>query len=121
VRLFWNVAGTIFLAIGIAGVILPLLPGTVFLIAASFCYLRGSERLHSWLMNHPVLGRHLRAVRTGMPLRAKVIALLMMWTAIGFSLTRLHAPAAQATFVILGAIGTFFIVRQPSPGRVRPE
>ena len=120
-RVFWNVAGTVFLAIGIAGVILPLMPGTVFLLIASACYVRGSKRLHTWLTNHPVLGRYLRAVREGMPIRAKIIALTMMWAAIIFSITRTTALPIEVTLIVLGAIGTFFILRQPSPRRVSTE
>ena len=64
VRALWVAAGTIFLGVGIAGIILPLLPGAVFLLIASACYLRGSERLHHWLINHKVLGHHVK-VMTG--------------------------------------------------------
>jgi uncharacterized membrane protein YbaN (DUF454 family) len=112
-RVAWTAAGVILLAIGIAGVILPLLPGTIFLIGASACFVRGSDRMHRWLVAHPIFGTHVRAFAEGrkMPLRAKVIALSLMWIAIGASIYRVDILAADLSLILLGAIGTVFILR----------
>lgn len=112
-RVAWTLAGVVLLAIGIAGVILPLLPGTIFLIGASACFVRGSERMHRWLVAHPILGTHVRAFAEGrkMPLRAKVIALSLMWIAIAVSVYRVDVLAADLSLLLLGVIGTVFIVR----------
>ncbi|WP_182200957.1 YbaN family protein [Paraliobacillus salinarum] len=40
--------GFIFMTIGFLGVILPLLPSIPFLILASICFFRGSDRLDTW-------------------------------------------------------------------------
>lgn len=40
--------GFIFMTIGFLGVILPLLPSIPFLILASICFFRGSEKLDAW-------------------------------------------------------------------------
>lgn len=56
IRTFWLVAGGIALALGAIGIFLPLLPTVPFLLLAAFCFARGSERLHGWLMSHPVFG-----------------------------------------------------------------
>lgn len=112
VRILWTVTGTIFLAIGVAGVILPLLPGTVFLLIASACYLRGSKRLHDWLMGHPVLGHHVR-VMTGevpMPVRSKVAALSAMWIAVVISMITTGVLPLQISLAALAAFGTWFIL-----------
>lgn len=112
-RLAWTAAGTLFLGLGIAGVILPVMPGTVFLLAASACYIRGSKRLHTWLHSHPQLGPHLRAVADGrgMPMRARVIALAMMWIGVAFSIHRVDLLLVEAMLVLLAIIGTAFITR----------
>lgn len=110
-RLAWTVAGTVFLTIGIAGVILPMLPGTVFLLAASACYLRGSDRLHAWLHRHPVLGHHLRVI-TGeepMPRRSKIVAISAMWIAVLLSVWRTDLLWLQIVLALLAVIGTAFI------------
>jgi uncharacterized membrane protein YbaN (DUF454 family) len=112
VRYLWTFAGTVFLAIGIAGVILPVLPGTVFLLIASACYLRGSKRLHHWLTTHPVLGRQIR-IMTGelpMPVRSKVVAISAMWIAVTVSVLGTQILALQIVLTALALFGTWFIV-----------
>jgi uncharacterized membrane protein YbaN (DUF454 family) len=49
-------AGWVFTTLGVIGVILPLMPGTVFLILAAWCFSRSSPRFEAWLVNHPRLG-----------------------------------------------------------------
>lgn len=111
VRMLWTGAGTVFLAVGVAGVILPMLPGTIFLLAASACFVRGSDRLHAWLTNHPVLGRHLRVLagRERMPLRSKVAAIAAMWIAVTISIAGTSHHVAQVALTLLALIGTWFI------------
>ena len=111
-RILWTFAGTVFLAVGVAGVILPLLPGTVFLLIASACYVRGSERLHRWLMTHPVLGHQVR-VMTGeepMPVRSKVVAISAMWIAVTISILATRILPLQLGLAAVAAFGTWFIV-----------
>lgn len=110
-RLVWTAAGTIFLAIGIAGVILPMLPGTVFLFIASACFLRGSDRLHNWLHQHPVFGHQLRIFKgeVAMPMRSKVMAISAMWIAVAISVTTTRILPLQIVLIVLAIIGTAFI------------
>ena len=51
------VAGFFFLGLGIAGYILPGLPGTVFLILAASCFLRSNEKMYRWVTEHKVFGK----------------------------------------------------------------
>jgi uncharacterized membrane protein YbaN (DUF454 family) len=69
-------AGWLFTGIGIVGLILPLMPGTVFLILAAWCFSQSSPRFETWLLEHPRLGPHVRRWReTGsIARRAKFLA-----------------------------------------------
>jgi uncharacterized membrane protein YbaN (DUF454 family) len=115
-RIAWNVAGTIALVIGILGVLLPLLPGTMFLILAAACYLRGSERMHRWLIEHRLFGHHIRNYHEGrgIPMRAKITILAMMWFSIVLAAVRLQLHPAAMLLVGLGIIGTIVILRVPT-------
>ncbi|UCG70812.1 MAG: YbaN family protein [Thermoplasmata archaeon] len=86
-RALWTAAGTFFLALGIIGIVIPLLPTTPFLLLAAACYLRGSERMHKWLLNHRWFGEYIRNYQEGrgIPLKAKITAISFLWIAICFS------------------------------------
>ena len=75
------ILGTVSLALGIIGIFLPLLPTTPFLLLTAALYFRGSPRLYQWLLNHKCLGPYIRSFRENkaIPLRAKIISLLLMW------------------------------------------
>ncbi len=75
------ILGTVSLALGIIGIFLPLLPTTPFLLLTAALYFRGSPRLYQWLLNHKCLGPYIRNFRENkaIPLRAKIISLLLMW------------------------------------------
>ncbi|PIB26574.1 hypothetical protein BFP76_11800 [Amylibacter kogurei] len=56
----WTMAGFVMVALGAIGAILPLLPTTVFMIMAAFCFAKGSDRAHAWLMNHKIFGQAIK-------------------------------------------------------------
>ena len=87
VRLLWNAAGTIFLARGLIGIPLPLLPTTPFLLIAVACYLRGSTRMYNWMMTNRYFGPYLKDYMegNGLTLRTKTVAVLALWGVIVFS------------------------------------
>ncbi|MBS3985225.1 MAG: YbaN family protein [Selenomonadales bacterium] len=103
-RLLLAVGGTIALALGIVGIFLPGLPTTPFLLLSAWCYARSSPRLYTWLMQHPVLGTYIRDYleRRGVPLRAKILALALLWPSI-------IVTAVFATRLLHARLALFFI------------
>lgn len=47
-RYLWLGVGMTALALGTAGIVLPLLPTVPFYLLAAFCFAKSSERLHRW-------------------------------------------------------------------------
>lgn len=111
-------AGVCCVAIGAVGAVLPGLPTTVFLIAACWCFTRSCPWLEEKLIRNRFFRPFLPYLEPGavMPVRAKVIALAMMWTAIAISSFALaarleNAAPAIVIMAIAGAVGTWSIVR----------
>lgn len=77
--------GTTSLGLGIAGMFLPGVPTTIFLLITAGCYARSSERLYIWLVTRPWLQKPLRTVfdfkeRGTLPVRIKLIAQTVAWS-----------------------------------------
>lgn len=115
VRIVYAGLGWLAVALALAGVMLPGVPTTVFVLAASFCFSRSSPRFERWLRENRWLGPALErfASASGMRPSAKRAALAAMWIAVALSAVALtvtqHWIAATAT-VALGVVGTLSIV-----------
>lgn len=81
------IAGTFFIGLGIIGIFLPLLPTTPLLLLAAACFARSSERFYNWLLNNRLLGNYIKNYREGkgVPLKAKVFTISLLWITIIFS------------------------------------
>jgi uncharacterized membrane protein YbaN (DUF454 family) len=117
-RLLFTILGTLFLLVGILGVVLPLLPATPFLLLASACYVRGSHTLHRWLMRNKYLGTYITTLKEhrGMPLQAKILTITVLWASVLFSLSRIDSLLLDATLVMVGIGVTALIVRLKTVG-----
>lgn len=115
-KLLFNIVGSVALVLAIAGLFLPLLPTTPFLLLASACFLRGSQRLHRLLHQHPVLGPYLDNFEAGrgIPLRAKAWALGTMWVSLAVSAWIIPVPWVRALLLVPGIGVTIYLVRMPT-------
>jgi hypothetical protein len=112
-KIVLNLIGVLAVALGVLGIFLPLLPTTPFLLLASACFARSSTRLHHWLRSNPVFGKYLRDYEDGrgLPLRGKVVILLLMWASLGYSMTKVGMPVLIALLSLIGAAVTVFLLR----------
>jgi uncharacterized membrane protein YbaN (DUF454 family) len=114
----WLLIGLSATAAGIAGIILPLVPTTPFLLLAAYCFARSSPLLHNWLVTHPTLGRPIddwqrhRAISR----RTKVVSIAVMVLAYVASVAVGFPPwvlAVQAVFLVGAA--AFILSRADRP------
>lgn len=111
-RPLWLAAGFLFTGLGVLGLILPVLPGTIWFILAAAAFARGDERWEAWLLSRPVIGELVRDFRAGrgMPARAKWIACLSITLAVALSVPRIPAVAGQVATLLLGVAGVAYIL-----------
>lgn len=117
VRVVYAVLGFITLGLGIAGYIVPVLPGTIFVIISSWFFFKSSERMYNWVMNHPKFGHTVRAYRAGYGIRRRIkaIAVGAMWLSVGVSVVfAIDSNAVRGFLIALAVVGTVFILTRPT-------
>lgn len=108
--------GTLCVGLGAVGVVLPGLPATPFFLAAAACFVRSSDRLYNWLMQHKTFGVFVRNFYRdgGMTRKARIISLTAMWCMITLSgMFFLHTLTARVILLSVGIIGTIVILLMP--------
>lgn len=85
--ILFKIAGYSAVVLGFAGIFLPVLPTTPFLLLAAWCFSRSDPRLNRWLMENRFFGRYLQNYRKGkgIPPSVKFAILVMLWGTISFS------------------------------------
>jgi uncharacterized membrane protein YbaN (DUF454 family) len=110
--------GVVCVGIGAVGVVVPGLPTTIWLIAASYLFVRSRPELEAKLIRNRFFRPYLVYVDrpATMPRRAKITACVLMW---GSSLVSLWLLASRdaltawlaATIVIAASLGTWVVWR----------
>ncbi|WP_424974696.1 YbaN family protein [Dinoroseobacter sp. S124A] len=115
-RVLWVTGGSAALGLGVIGIVFPLLPTVPFLLLAAFCYARGSDRLHLWLIEHPRLGQPILdwQERGAISLRAKWMASASILAAFSISLILGVAPYVLAIQAVVLSLVSIFIWSRPS-------
>lgn len=106
-KAFLIFCGTVCVGLGVLGMFLPLMPTTVFLLMAAYCYSRSSDRFHNWLVNNRWLGKYINSYRSGqgISVRQKVTTITILWASIGFSIWFVAASFWPTLFLAAVAIG----------------
>ncbi|WP_240375888.1 YbaN family protein [Bacillus piscicola] len=107
------VLGSMSVALGVIGIILPLLPTTPFLLLAAYCYARSSNRLYERLLQTKWLGQYIQDFRSGkgIPVKSKVIALTVLWSSALYSILVLVPLLAVQIllFLVVGYISYYIL------------
>ena len=79
--------GIFLVGLAAAGIFVPLLPTTPFLLLAAACFVRSSDRLYQWLITHRWFGSYIRNYREHKAItrQAKIVTLTLLWGTIGYT------------------------------------
>ena len=122
----WLFIGLVSLLSGIAGILLPLVPTTPFILLSAFAFARSSPRLHCWLVTHARFGpiitnweRYGAISRRTKIVAVAVIALTPILTLM------IGAPlwALVAQILVLAGVVFFIVTRPEGDGthRTKPD
>jgi uncharacterized membrane protein YbaN (DUF454 family) len=112
-------AGFLFLVLGIVGIVLPVLPTTPFLLLASFCFLKSSKRLHTWIMTNKHFGPRIKRItESGLTIREKIsiyVFVFAMLTPVFILSGSLHLRIFLVVLMIVKGIVFLRIKTAPRP------
>lgn len=123
-RLLFLCLGILAVGAGFAGVFLPLVPTTPFLLLAAFFFSRSSERLHNWLLEHRIFGKMIRDWREHRAIapRAKFLSVALIVPLYSYTIFfhDFHI-AIKLGLVVLCLSSTIFILTRANGPKRTPE
>ncbi|SFO19651.1 hypothetical protein SAMN05216386_2897 [Nitrosospira briensis] len=115
VRYLYLAAGFAALILAVAGIVLPVLPTTPFLLLAAACFARSSKRFHDKLLANRIAGPIIREWTEHRSIPRKVKRWVYLLTALSFGSSILMMPSFwhQLALGVLGITLVAFIWRIP--------
>ncbi len=112
--------GLISFVLGAIGVAIPILPTTPFLLLASFCFAKGSERFNTWFINTKIYKKHLDSFvkEKAMTLKQKICILAFADFMLAFPLIildNLHVKIFLVALIILKFYYFIFRIKTIKP------
>ncbi len=107
--------GIMALLLAVAGIFLPMLPTTPFVLLAAACFARGSTHLHDRMLAHRVAGPIIREWQEhrSMPPGVKPWAFLLMGLSFGASIMLMESHWHRAMLAAIAVALALFLWRVP--------
>ncbi len=115
-KTFFLLSGTGCVALGIVGVVLPVVPTTPFLLLAAACYARSSERFYIWLLTNRIFGAYIRDWREhrGLALPLKIWIITVLASTMGLSMYFVPLTPVRILLAVIGLGIAAYIWRLPT-------
>jgi len=113
-RTLYKPLGFLFLGLACLGIVMPIVPGTPFLLLSAWFFARSSERWHRWLLASELFGPLIRNWEENrcISLWTKVVAIVSMLAAGGASVVfAVESPALKLLGIALILTGTVTVLR----------
>lgn len=111
-KILYIILGCIGLVLGAIGAVLPLLPAFPFLLLATICFAKSSEKLHNWFINTKLYKKNLESYVQGRgmswPVKIRVMVMVTLIMSVGFIMMALKGIVYGC--VVLGLVWLFHII-----------
>lgn len=113
-RFVFVILGFISFGIGVAGVVLPVLPGGPFFLFAAFCFGKSSERVENWFKSTSFYKEYVVRIREnrGMTVKEKVRINLIADAFILFSIIYVDILFVRIMMIMLGLIKHYYFIKK---------
>ncbi len=109
-KVLYMVLGCLSLVMGAIGAVLPLLPAFPFLLLATVCFAKSSEKLHNWFIHTKLYKNNLESYIKGKGMtrstKIRIMVTVTFLMAIGFAMMG-QVPIGR---IVLGCVWLFHII-----------
>ena len=109
-KLLYMLLGCLSLVMGAIGAVLPLLPAFPFLLLATVCFAKSSEKLHNWFIHTKLYKNNLESYVKGKGMtrstKIRIMVTVTFLMAIGFAMMG-QVPIGR---IVLGCVWLFHII-----------
>ena len=113
---FLIIVGWLSVALGVIGIVVPLLPTTPFILLAAGCFAKSSPRFHHWILNHDFFGPLIIGFQSGqgIPLKIKYRVIAFIWITLSITMIVLANRWVTLVLLTMGIGLTTFLWRAPT-------
>lgn len=117
-----NLLGGLCIVLAVIGVFLPVMPTTVFVLSAAWCFSRSNQRCYQWLLNHKLFGQCIRGWQEGkaIPKKAFQKIMLILWFGLSASSLLTVAPWIDLLLLAVGVCVSSYLWRKSEYFRLSP-
>ena len=111
-KVLYVTVGFIAFALGAIGVVLPVLPTTPFLLLASVCFAKGSDRFNNWFVSTKIYKKHLESFvqERAMTLKQKIVILAFADTMIAIPFIMVDNLMMRITLILVGSFKLYYFI-----------
>ncbi|MBU5316179.1 YbaN family protein [Clostridium bornimense] len=125
-KVLYVTVGFIAFALGAIGVVLPVLPTTPFLLLASVCFAKGSDRFNNWFVSTKIYKKHLESFvqERAMTLKQKIVILAFADTMIAIPFIMVDNLMMRITLILVVSFKLYYFIfkiRTINPNEIEAE
>ena len=111
-KILYIILGCVGVGLGAVGAIIPMLPAFPFLMLATFCFARSSEKLDRWFKNTKLYKNNLEdfVAGRGMTKKAKVRIMVTVTLLMSVGFVMMGLKGIVTGCIVLGCVWVFHII-----------